>query len=126
MAASMSAKSGLTTWNRANNSTFRRATAASTCNLRVTVTKYSLEDLHRNDAGSFPPIFCNELERTPLLARGRLIIRINRDVGAGRKLRALMNLFALEAPTAGVPLTREALELLDAALGSSPPARLCR
>jgi hypothetical protein len=33
-----------------------------------------------------------------------------------KKLRALMNLFALKAPAAGVPSTREPLELLDAAL----------
>jgi hypothetical protein len=41
-----------------------------------------------------------------------------RDFGRGDvELQALVNLVSIKAPTARMPLPREALELLDAALG---------
>ena len=62
-------------------------------------------------------MFFNQLEAAPLLRGGAFVVG---RTFASKKLRTLMNLVPVKPPSPRMTLTRESLELLDAALGVVP------
>ncbi len=123
MAARMSPTSGAATSNSASNSTFLRATRASTRSFPVAVTKYSCSTWR--ETTPVPARRCSAMSsRARRCFAGAALSSEYTRTFVSKKLRTLMDLIPVETPAAGVAAAREFPEFLDAPLGVVPSSQL--